>query len=81
MLLTRTITKRAVARVGSVQPESQDRSIGHVECPKSQTGIFVEWKAPNDFFTQETSTLIPAMFIFIVCKLLLHLKCLKHTET
>ena len=25
--------------------------------------------------------LIPVMFIFIVCKLLLHLKCLKHTET
>ena len=48
---------------------------------KFQTGIFVEWKAPNDFFTQETSTLNPLMFIFIVCKLLLRLKCLKHTET
>ena len=48
---------------------------------KFQTGIFVEWKAPYDFFTQETSTLNPLMFIFIVCKLLLHLKCLKHTET
>ena len=34
ILLTRTKTKRAVARVGSEQPESQDRSIGHVECPK-----------------------------------------------
>ena len=60
-----------------MQPESQDRSIGHVECPKFQTGIFAEWKAPNDFFTQETSTLIPVMFIFIVCKLLLHLLTLK----
>ena len=48
---------------------------------KFQTGIFVEWKAPNHFFTQQTSTLIPVMFIFIVCKLLLHLTCLKHTET
>ena len=34
ILLTRTITKRVVAWVGSVQPESQYRSIGHVEFPK-----------------------------------------------
>ena len=38
-------------------------------------------KRPITFFTQETSILMPVMFIFIVCKLLLHLKCLKHTET
>ena len=34
ILLTRTITKRALAWVGSVQPESQYRSIGYVEFPK-----------------------------------------------
>ena len=39
ILLTRTITKRAVAWVGSVQPESQYRSIGHVEFPKIQSGF------------------------------------------
>ena len=33
-LQIRTITKRVVAWVGSVQPESQYRSIGHVEFPK-----------------------------------------------
>jgi len=34
ILLTRTITKRAVAWVGSVQTESQYRSLRHVEFPK-----------------------------------------------
>ena len=38
------ITKRAVARVGSVQSECS--SIGHVEFPNFRTKIFVEWKAP-----------------------------------
>ena len=53
ILLTRTITKRAVAWVGSVQSESECnaigmyRSIGDVEFPKFQTGMFVEWKEPQ----------------------------------
>ena len=40
-LLTRTITKRAVAWVEYVQPECT------VRFPKFQIGIFVEWKAPE----------------------------------
>ena len=46
ILLTRTIAKRAAAWVGSEQPESY-RSIEHVEFPKFQNIIFVEWKAPH----------------------------------
>ena len=45
VLLTRTIPKRAVAWVGSVQPE-YTVTLG-VKFPKFQTGIFVEWKAPH----------------------------------
>ena len=45
--LTRTITKRAVACVGCVGATGMYRSIGQVEFPKFQTGIFVEWKASH----------------------------------
>ena len=43
ILLARTITKRAVARGGT----GMYRSIEHGKFPEFQTGIFVEWKAPN----------------------------------
>ena len=45
ILLTKTITKHAVAWVGPVQP-GMYHSIGHAKFPKFQTGIFVKWKAP-----------------------------------
>ena len=44
---TRTITKCVVPWFWSVQPECT-RSIGHVEFPKCQTRIFVEWKEPKE---------------------------------
>ena len=46
ILLTRTITKRAVARVGCMQPEcTVPLGTWHFR-NFMQTGIFVEWKAP-----------------------------------
>ena len=53
ILLTRIITKRAVAYVvGRVCATGMYRSIGHVELPKLQTGIFVEWKATYQLTVQ-----------------------------
>ena len=50
ILFTRTITKRAVAWVGCVQPECKYRSIRsirHVEFPEFQTGILLNGKHPR----------------------------------
>ena len=47
ILPTRTMTKRVVAWVGSVQPECAiPFTAGHVEFPKLQTEIFVDGKHP-----------------------------------
>ena len=51
VLLKRTIPKRAVAWVGSVQPEYRV-PLG-VKFPKFQTGIFVELKAPHVYTTSD----------------------------
>ena len=41
--------ERTVAWVRSIQQECIVPSTGHAECPKLQTGIFVERKAPENF--------------------------------
>ena len=41
--------KRTLAWVRSVQQECIFPSTGHAECPKFQTGSFVERKAPENF--------------------------------
>ena len=45
--------------LGRVCATEMYRSIGHVEFPKSQTGIFVEWKATlvSEMFPSEMSFL------------------------
>ena len=74
ILLTRTITKRAVAWVGFVQQKCT-RSPGHVEFPKFQTGIFVEWKAPmitrdpRSWYKPSTIRLLPTFWLIDICRI------------